>query len=257
MWEIVYSNYILFLLVFTRMTGMLLFNPFFARRNIPAVIKIGLALILSFMIMPTLSVQIEYPSLFVFTVYLIKELLIGYVFGLVINIFISWIFMAGEIVDLQLGISMSKIYDPSSNVSMPLTGSIYNVLYILIFFVGNGHLSIIKIMARSCQIFPCGSDLFNTSVASFIVLLLGDAISLAAKMAMPILAIELLTEAGLGVLMRTVPQINVFVVGLQLKLLVGLYVIIAFLPSAANLMDDTTGVMFDQAQKALSLVFQT
>lgn len=257
MWEAIFDSYILFLFVFARMTGMLLFNPILGRRNVPAVVKVGLALLLSLIIVPNLDTRAEYGSLLEFTVLLIKELLVGYAFGLVINIFISWIFMAGEVADLQLGISMSRIYDPSSNVSMPLTGSVYNVLFIMIFFAGNGHLSLIKIMARSCQIFPPGDDIFNAAAGSFIALLMGDVLSLAAKMAMPILAIELLTEAGLGVLMRTVPQINVFVVGLQLKLLVGLFVIMSFLPAAARLMDSTTSTMFGQVQKALSMLLQT
>ncbi|HBT65000.1 MAG TPA: type III secretion protein, partial [Ruminococcaceae bacterium] len=148
-------------------------------------------------------------------------------------------------------------YDPQSNVSMPISGSIFNLLFILMFFCSNSHLTFIKIMTLSFEMLPVGAELFNADFSKYIVDLFGSILVLAVKLALPVIAIEMITEIGLGVLMRTVPQINIFVVGLQLKLTIGLIIIVLILPGAANLLDHMTTAMFQNINKLLHLMQQT
>ena len=255
MWDIIFDNYILFLLTFTRMAGMLLFNPFLGKRNVPTIVKMGLSLFIALITTPLINVQASYtelPSPFIFIITILKEIFIGFSISFIMQMFISLIFIAGEMIDLQIGIGMSKVYDPQSNISMPLSGTIYHIIYILIFFSTNCHLTLISLIVRSCEVFPPGFEIINFGSASYIVYLFKDILVLALKLAVPIISIEILSEAGLGIIMKSVPQINVFVVGLPLKLLIGLLLIILLLPSTSRLLDVSTDFMFTDMEEFLS-----
>ena len=250
-----FDSYLLFLLVFTRMTGALLFHPLLGRRNVPTIVKIGLALLTALVVTPMLPVRVpEFGSTLSFMLCLMKEMLIGYTIGFITNLFVSWVLTAGEIMDMQMGLGMSKLYDPQSNVSMPISGTLFNIMITLIFFTSNGHLTLIRIVSESCRLFPPGPGLVDFQAGSTIGLLLGDLILLALKLAMPVFAIELLSEAGLGVLMRLVPQINVFVVGLQIKLVVGIAIIILALPAISRLMDSSLVMLYEKLQESMELM---
>lgn len=250
-----FDNYVLVLLVFARMSGALLFHPFLGRRNVPVIAKIGLAMLASILLTPVLQVPAPvFSSSVSFMLSVLKEMAVGYALGLVMNLFLSWVLMAGEAIDMELGLGMGRIYDPQSNVSMPATGSLFNLMITLIFFASNGHLTLLRILANSCQLFPPGPSVINLQEGSFVALILGDMLVLMLKLAMPVIATELLTEAGMGVLMRVVPQINVFVAGLQVKLLVGLAIIIVALPAVSRLMDDTLTQMYKKLQESLAIM---
>lgn len=99
--------------------------------------------------------------------------------------------------------------------------------------------------------------MINMDIGSHVVLLFGDMLLLTLKLAIPIIAVELLAEAGLGVLMRTVPQVNVFVASIQLKLLIGLIVIFLFLPSVSGILNKSIGYMFERLEDSLVLMLKT
>jgi len=256
MFDVIFDRYLLFLLVFIRMTGMVLFNPVYGRRNVPANLKMGFSFIVAVLVTSSLTnVSVEFDSLTLFALACFKELMVGFLASFVFQLFLAAFHIAGEIIDLQLGVGMARVYDPQSNVSMPLSGSIYNLLFMLIFFAGNAHLNMIKIIALSFDILPAGPQLLNPNAGGFIIELFGNILILALKIAIPVIALELIVEFGLGVLMRTVPQINIFVAGIQLKLLVGLIVILLLMPGLSNLIDTSVTTMLNnivQGLKALA-----
>ncbi|HBR31058.1 MAG TPA: flagellar biosynthetic protein FliR [Clostridiales bacterium] len=247
------DSYIVFLFALTRISGAFLFNPLLSKRSVPATVKIGLAIVIAIGIFPTMkNAEPEITSYLHFIVIILKELLVGFGIGMIMQMFMSIAMIAGESIDIQLGIGMGRIYDPQSNVSMALTGSVYNILFTLIFFASNGHLTLIKIITQSCLLFPLGNDFFNFSFGSYLVLLFGDILILALKLAIPVIAIELLAESGLGVLMRIVPHINVFAVGLQVKLAVGLGIIILTIPLTSRVLDTSITLMFERIEEGVS-----
>ena len=131
-------NFTLLLLVFMRMTGCIVFSPIFGRRNLPAMAKAGLSLLLSAAVYPLVpSTAVEISSVIVLMITAIKELLVGFIIGFIINLFVSVIVIGGEVIDLHMAMSIAHIYDPTSNVSMPVTGSIFNIMFIFIFFASN------------------------------------------------------------------------------------------------------------------------
>ena len=235
------------------MAGMLLFNPILGKKSVPVVLKMGLSLIFSYLMTPLIDKNaVVFSGMIDFMFKLLCELFIGFVMGFIMQLFISALLMAGEVMDLQLGFGMAKVYDPQSNVSMPLSGNLYNILYVLVFFAINGHRTLIKIIAESFKIVSPGADIVTQGISKEIVSLFGDMLVLALKLALPVLSIELLTEIGLGVLTRAVPQINVFVVGIQLKLFVGLIILALVIPSLTGVYDNAISYMFQTMTKVLN-----
>ncbi len=253
-----YNAFLVFLLVLTRLTGALVLNPILGRRAVPAILKVGLALIISIMVFPALGdTATPFPTPLSFMLALVREIVIGYALGLMVNLLISALLVGGEIMDMEMGASVAKIYDPQSNVSMPLTGTALNVMLTLIFFSTNAHLTLIRLVAESFRMFPPGPTMIASEIGRYIPAILGDVLVLGLKIAMPVLTIELLSEAGLGVLMRIVPQINVFVVGIQIKLGIGFLVVILALPAIGRLMDTQLPSLFTQLENGLKIMLST
>ena len=253
MWDAAYAKYLVFMMVFARMSGIFLMSPLLGRKNVPGIVKVGLALFVGIAItsaQPELTVNCT--GLVDFFLALVKEFFVGYAISFVMELILSALTMAGEIIDLQLGFGMSRVYDPQSGVSMSLTSSVFNYMFVLIFFGTNGHLTLIQIASASFGVFPPGPVLPNAQCAQVIPLMFSNMLILALKIAVPIIAIELLVETGMGILMRTVPQINIFVVGLQLKLLVGLAVIVMLLPGITGILDSSVNVLFQMIKQAVS-----
>ncbi|HHV31935.1 flagellar biosynthetic protein FliR [Caproiciproducens sp. LBM24188] len=239
-------DFTLLLLIFMRMSGCILFNPIFGRRNIPVVIKIGLSLMLSVFTYNLVPVQhLAISSFLVFFVELLKELMVGFIVGYVIQLFLSVILMSGETMDMQIGISMSKIYDPSSNISMPLTGSLMNAMFILIFFASNSHLTLIQVFVKLCTLVPYGSLNFQPELMSNLLSLFSLILIYSVKMSLPVLAAELITEIAVGIVMRAVPQIDVFTINIQMKVIIGFLMIFLLVPAFSAFLERMISLMFD------------
>lgn len=253
MFDAVNDKYIIFLLAATRLSGVFIFNPIIGRRNIPAMVKIGLALLVGIGISQSLDTAVpDINSWLMFVLVVGKEMLVGFGLGLIMNMFVSAFLIAGEQADLQMGLSMGRIYDPANGTSMALTSTVYNILFTLIFFSSNSHLTLIKIVADSCKAFPLGKDFFNFAASGYIVTLFGNVLVLALKVAVPIIAIELLAEAGLGVLMRLVQHINMFSIGLQIKLAVGILMVAVTIPVVSQVIDSTMSYMFERLGEGIN-----
>ena len=145
------GDFTYFLLILARMSGCVFFNQIFGRKNLPSILKISLSLFFAVTVYgilpPEYDLVINTTIEYIFIV--LKELFIGYLIGYIISLFFSTVVIGGEIMDMQMGMSMSKIYDPSSNVSSGITGSFLNIILIFLFFSANGHLSLIKIFITS------------------------------------------------------------------------------------------------------------
>jgi len=239
-------DFTLLLLIFMRMLGCIIFNPILGRKNIPVILKVGLTLMLSVFSYQMVPAQtIEMTSYLVFFVTLLQQLLIGYMVGFVIQLFLSVLLISGENIDMQIGISMSKIYDPQSNISMPLSSSLINTMFILIFFATNAHLTLIRIFTELCIMVPYGTLQFKPELFKNLAGLFTMVLIYAVKMALPILAAEMITEIAVGLIMRAVPQIDVFVINIQLKVIVGFLVILIMVPPLATFLEKLISLMFD------------
>lgn len=129
---------------------------------------------------------------------------------------------AGEVIDTQMGMTMAQIYDASSQANLSVTASLLNILLILDFFAENGHYTLMRLLTTSGELVPYGAAALGDGVYAYVIELFLACMLLAVKLAMPILAAELLGEVGMGVLMKAIPQINAFVINIELKVIIGL-----------------------------------
>ena len=248
------GDFTYFLLILARMSGCVFLNPIFGRERLPALVKTSLSLFLTITIYGMLppSRDISVTSAIEYSILIMKEIFIGFLTGYILNSFFGTVLISGEVIGMQTGMSMASVYDPSSNVSTGITGSFLHLILMMIFFSANGHITLIQIFTTSCKLIEIGNfsipkDLFYNMVELFQQILI-----LSLKLSMPIVAVEIILEAGIGILMKAIPQIQVFSVNVQLKILVGLLMILLLVPTFSTFIEKTIILMFDTVENSLS-----
>lgn len=228
-----------FILVFVRMTGLFVIAPIFGRRNLPAYFKIGFSLLLALIVINTIKIpDLEnYISIYQFALVVIKEFVVGITLGYVSYIVFSGIYMAGQLIDMQIGFGVVNVFDPISNIQVPITANFYYIITMLLFLTVNGHHYLILALYDSYKYIPLGSAVFSTSLMDDIIRNFTNMFILGFRIGAPIIAAILITDVVLGVISRTIPQINIFVVGMPLKILVGILVIILTIPMFIGFVD--------------------
>ena len=215
----------IFLLVFIRVTGLFVVSPIFGRRNIPVYYKVGfsflLAVILSFSIpVPDLR---EYSSLLSFILLVAKEFVIGLTLGFISYLITTSIYLAGQIIDMHIGFGMVNVFDPLTNIQIPVTANFYFIVASLMLLVIDGHHLLIYTLCDSFTLFPIGSKIvIEQSLVDFVVNIFTSILAISFKIAAPITCAILITDVALGIIAKAVPQVHVFIVGLPLKILAGL-----------------------------------
>ena len=258
LWDLVVNNFLGFLLVTARISGIFTFNPIFSRQNVTTTVKAGASIAFSVVTLMYMGGSVYYNvngvADLVFT--LLQELLIGFVLGFMMNLIVNVIIYAGDIIDTQMGFGMAKAMDPSTGIQMPLLANVYYYMFILYFFVVGGHLKYIELFIMSYDTLPIGfsftADTLN--LIYFIANYMGTAMTLAVKFAMPIMAAELITEFVLGVMMKAVPSIQIFVLNIQLKIVVGLTVLLAIAKPMSDFLEYLMDIMFTNLNNALGLI---
>ena len=147
-----------------------------------------------------------------------------------------------------------RTYDASSQVNMTISASLLNILLILDFFAENGHYTLFRILLTSEKILPYGSAVFGQEIASYILDLFLSCIILSVKLAMPILAAELLGEIAMGILMKAIPQINAFVINIELKVVVGLVLLFLFLTPINEFLLEIESSMLNEIERAIQIM---
>lgn len=250
-----WSSLTLFLMITGRMTGLVVFNPLFGRRGIPNMFKAGFILLLSLCAFSMSSAQIQVPSTLLGLAFtFLMELLLGYVLGLIVNFFFYIPIMAGSTIDMQMGLSMAATYDPSSGIQVTATSTLLNALMSMLFFAANGHHTLIRIFLNSGLVVPFGAVALGDNFYAAMVQIFIDCTILGVKLSMPILAAELLGQVGMGILMKVIPQINVFVINIDLKVIVGLVLIVMMLAPFSDYLLDAETEMLLTLQRILPLM---
>lgn len=245
----------LFMLIAGRMTGCVLFNPLLGRRGVPGLIKAGLILLLTLCVFPLSTLRTPVPQTVMgLSLAFLLELFLGYVLGLAVNIFFYIPLLAGSMIDTQMGLSMGATYDPTSGIQVTATSNLLNVLMSLLFFVANGHHTLIRILAGSGLVVPFGAVALGEDLYAALIKLFIDCTILGVKLCMPVLAAELMGQVGMGILMKVIPQINVFAINIELKVIIGLVLTLVLMTPFSNFMLDAEREMLLALQRLLPLM---
>jgi len=247
-----------FLLVFSRTAAIILLLPIFGSDNIPNPLKMGLALILSFLVLPFASLSDyhqELTSVYVFILYLVKEIAVGLVIGYITTFLFAAVQFGGMMVDRQMGFALVQSVDPLTNLNSSITGQLHVILFTILFLLLNGHYFLLLAVKSSFEIIPVlGVDFHIGQMNTLFIKKIGDVFILALRFAAPAFIILTLTSIALGVVARTVPQINVFFVGMPLKILLGLVTTIIVLPILFRLFKSVYMNLIEDIWKLLYLM---
>lgn len=220
----------IFLLLFVRMMGLFATAPVWSNRLVPVQIRVALAMVTAVVVAPLFAAMEPVQSLVALVVLAVRELLVGMVIGFVAALAFAAVQLAGQLLDLNMGLSMVNLLDPMTNTQMPVMGNFLYILALLIFFTINGHHMLLRAVMDSYALVPLGSASLSPNVAETIANMGANLFLLGFKVAAPVLAAIFLTTIALGVLNRAVPQMNVFVIGMPVQLAVGVFMTMIFLP---------------------------
>lgn len=249
-----WNDLTLFLYILMRMSGFVLFNPIFGRSGLPGLYKSGLVLVLSVSVHAAYAGTAPMPAtLLELGLRLFLELGLGFLTAVIMHVFLYIPEQAGEVVDTQMGMSMAKAYDAGSHSSLTTTASLLNILMILLFFAANGHLTLLRLMLTSGELAPFGAASLGNAAANCVVELFIECALLAVKLSLPILAAELLGQVGMGILMKVIPQINVFAINIELKVIVGLVMLLLLVSPISEFLLQVESTMLVELRQALAL----
>lgn len=245
-----------FLLCLVRLSCFFFTAPIFSYPGMPAQYKIGLSCILAYLAAVTLHVtSIGLNDTFILLI--LKEALVGLSMGFVTGLFFFAVQMAGSFIDLQMGLSMASVINPESGQQSPLTGQLLYGFMILFLFTVDAHHMLINGVLDSFQTIPI--DRLSLGAASgdlahYITQVFLSSFAAALQMALPIVGSLFLVDVAVGIVARTVPQLNVFVVGLPLKIGVGFVLLIIVIPlyiTFFRYLFDQTTTLFQTFQSLL------
>lgn len=240
--DLAFSMYDLeyFLLILVRVVGFIAIAPFYGMSNTPARVKIGLSVFVSILLYYSLTpaAAIEYDSVLSYCAVVLKEAVTGLILGFVVNICNSIVNFAGSIIDMEVGFSMVSLMDPATKEFTSVSGVFYQYMVMLLLIVTGMYQYILKAFAESYTLIPVNGAVLNSdALLASMIQFMGDSIILGFRICLPVFSVMLLLNAVLGVLAKVSPQLNMFAVGLQLKVLVGLSVMfftVSMLPGAAD-----------------------
>ena len=225
------NKVILFLLLFTRISGLMAFFPFFSHMRIPMSIKTAMVFFMSIFLFPMASLPNVDFSIVELVLALVSELLLGFTAGLFLYIVFAILQMAGMQISFVMGFTMASVIDPQSGSSLPLISTIFTVLALVVLLAFNGHLYMILFMVKSLDVLPLGSFYPSHDIWGYLLKAISNMFIFGFILSFPIVGLSLLADIVFGMLMKTMPQFNLLVVGFPIKIMVAFVVMIAVISS--------------------------
>jgi flagellar biosynthetic protein FliR len=184
----------------------------------------------------------------------VKEFMVGLSLSFAVYIIFTIMYLAGQFIDYQIGFSMVSVLDPVSQIQVPITGNMLNIMVLLIFLRSGALNTFIAAIFRSFEILPLGMGriLNNDFMHNYIIMLIVEYFVLGVQIAIPIIGTILIIDISLGLLVKAAPQMNVFVVGMPIKLLIGLILLYVVIPIYGSIYD----FIYEQAMAAMLAVLE-
>ena len=238
-----YAELEYFLLILVRVTAFVYIAPFFSMSNTPRDVRIGLSIFVAVLLFQALPHQsVSYDSLLGYLMIVMKEMIAGLLVGFAANLCTSVVSFAGHIADMEVGLSMVSLLDPATKQSASITGVYYNYMVMLMLLISGMDSYLLKALAETYTLVPVnGMIIHREELLSALLEFLSDYIIIGFRICLPIFAVMIILNAVLGVLAKVSPQLNMFAVGMQMKVLVGISILFlstSMLPTAATFIYD-------------------
>lgn len=240
------QNMEFYLLVVVRMAGFVMTAPFFSYQSIPTRMKAAISVLLSIIVIQTIPVvSVTYAGVFGFSVLVLKEMVVGLVLGFMCNLCLYIVSFSGQIMDMEIGLSMAQMFDPMSRMQITITGNIYNYFLLMMLVVTNMHYFIIRAIMDSFQYFNVGQEVFRPGLKDIMVDFMGNYFLIGFRIVLPMFCCMLLINVIMGVLTKAAPQMNMFVVGIQIKVIVGILILLLLIRTLPMVSDFIFSLMKD------------
>ncbi len=230
-----------FLLLLVRLSTVLFVTPLFGAGFMPGKWKIGFSVVLAVVMYIAVPRPGDYslePSAINLLLAGGREILVGILIGLTTGIVFSAVMLWGQIIATQMGLGLAKVIDPKQGMDVPTLSQLKYMIALSLFFAVNGHHLLIDGLRDACVFLPIGGMSIHVGGMSEFIDLSGKVFSVAVRLASPMMVLLLLVSVSLGIIARTVPQMNIFVVGLPLKLLAGIFGLCVSIPYVARALID-------------------
>lgn len=252
-----YANLEFFLLILVRVSCFVFVAPFFSMSNTPRNVRIGLSVFIAILLYYTVPGQeLVYDTLTGYVIIVLKEAVTGLLIGYAANLCISIVSFAGHVVDMEMGLSMASLMDPTTKETSTITGIYYNYMILLMLMISGMHRYLLRALAETYELIPVNGMVFRSDeLFAAMTGFMADYIIIGFRICLPVFAVMIILNAVLGVLAKVSPQLNMFAVGIQMKVLVGitiLFVTTSMLPDAADFIYDQmkrTVVTFVEAMR--------
>lgn len=246
-----------FLLIVVRVSAFIFSAPFFSMNNVPRNVKAVLSIFTAFLLFQVLSPR-EYPvyeTILEYTILVLKEAITGLVIGLGAQFCMMILNFAGQIVDVEIGFSMAQTFDPATRQQVTLTSTYYTNAVMLLMIITGMYQYLLQAIADTFQLIPVGgAEPVLNDLYQGILKFMGNFMIIGFRICLPVFCVIMLLNAFLGIMAKVSPQLNMFAIGMQLKVLTGLGVLIlttSMLPGAANMIFTQMKVMIVTFVKAL------
>lgn len=214
------------LLLSARLGAVLLFTPLFSVASVPANIRVAFIVSLAFVLLSGLG-QSGSPAIATMSglmLALVNEVALGALLGFGVQVAFGAFVFAGKMLDLQMGFGVAELINPGTNSHEPLLGTVLNLMAVITFFLVDGHHLLLRGISYSLQRVPLGSGLYSFDI-TLVVAMFGQMFIYGLMVAAPVLFVLLLVDVGMAIASRSMPQLNIFIVSLPLKIFVGLMVL--------------------------------
>ena len=243
----------LFLISLVRFSGFFLITPVYSDNLSPTMVKTGFTVICSLLILPHLVATVTLPNLSImgYGIMAVKELSLGFMLGFIVLFMSSSLRMGGHLIGMQIGFSFAQVADPGSNQSVGIISEILQLAGSLLFLFFNGHLIILESLFLSFSMVPPTGLVITGSIVEEVLLYSRMIFLCGLQIAMPIIAVILVTDVALGLIARTVPKMNVFQLGFAIKVIGGFIVIYFFIYSLADVIRSLLNTSFEEMMLVL------
>lgn len=229
------KNLILFVVVFTRLSGLMTSAPLISTYPIPMQIKVWFMAMVAFIMFPMVLAQSHFPlptSIPELSIILLKEFLIGYLTGFISNLVFIGVEIAADLVSMQVGLTAAQALNPMTGDTSPVLSQAYTILAAMIFIGINGYQWVFSAIYKTFQIMPPGYEFIVTgNLTHNVVVVSGQLFAIGLGIALPVFSVLLMTDVLLGVVSKMMPKMNIFMVALPVKIYLGIILIIMLLPS--------------------------
>lgn len=230
-----------FLLIMIRISMFVAVAPLFSQKGIPRQVKIGFSFFMAALLYGVIPERpvLQYNTVWGYALIVIKESFTGLLIGFAANMCTTIVAFAGQIIDMEVGLSMVNLIDPTTNTNISISGILYQYVITLILLVSGMYEYMVMALAETYELIPVnGAILDSEKILSSAIEFLGDYISIGFRICLPVFAVMLLLNAILGIMTKVAPQLNMFSVGMQFKVLTGLttlFITVGMLPTASDM----------------------